>query len=643
MIAGILYEHIKSYTYKRERVLRMSKFKEYEKFMHLKKLIIPTITVLVLTSQLCGCATASSKEAMNMIRNNESIEITVAEPASSTSKQGTETYIQWTELAYLTTYPDLRADMDDLLYIIPMQDGKNGCIYVDSEGNHNNNTTLKDAFNNKKFVQDFWNNTEVSQAIITSSKQTFSDVETDQEALLAAYNAYYNLLPDGADPSSANMQSTLTRLEAMALVYKADTPVNHDLQPSSEYLNLLGASASASEASDSSKADLVLFAEQIDKSGNSYLTLSNNSLDQSTATGTMTRAEFIYLLVQRYFSSDYNTLTDESIKASSKVIAYTDLTNAGNVAKKQKYITTEKNPDTGIKEEVALNRYQAYELNYCLQNADKGLTEPLYKAYIIASQKGILPDEEETNWDIGLTKEYALDVLFNTLESIGSKVRYDRGEAHGEIVEADSASGSSTASTENNADATTNGQLETPSEQLTEEEGAYYIKVNADGTREYSPYLITDLMGDSRFAGLTYDEVIFILDMCLNPAKDSDDAKIRESLSKITDDIITMLVVKDEPQSSSTTSNQGQQQSSTSQGQSSNSNQSTNQGQSSNQNTTQGQTSQQQQTNPQPMQEPTLTQEELDELYGEGGRLSHFNDAPVLGDSGESWDGRKYN
>ena len=82
-------------------------------------------------------------------------------------------------------------------------------------------------------MQDFFNNTEVSQAIIASSKQTFSDVETDQEALLAAYNAYYNLLPDGTEPSSANMQSTLTRLEAMALVYKADTPVNHDLQPSS--------------------------------------------------------------------------------------------------------------------------------------------------------------------------------------------------------------------------------------------------------------------------------------------------------------------------------------------------------------------------------------------------------------------------
>lgn len=470
---------------------------------HLKKLIIPTITVLVLTSQLCGCATASSKEAMNMIRNNESIEITVAEPASSTSKQGTETFIPWTELAYLTSYPSLRSSMDDLLYIIPMQDGKNGCIYVDSEGNHNNNTTLKDAFNNKKFVQDFFNNTEVSQAIIASSKQTFSDVETDQEALLAAYNAYYNLLPDGTEPSSANMQSTLTRLEAMALVYKADTPVNHDLQPSSEYLNLLG----AEDSTEASKADLVLFAEQIDKAGNSYLTLSNNSLDQSTATGIMTRAEFIYILVNRYFGDDYSTLTDESIKASSKVIAYTDLTNAGNVAKKQKYIITEKNPDTGKKEEVALSRYQAYELNYCLQNADKGLTEPLYKAYIIASQKGILPDEEEVNWDIGLTKEYALDVLFNTLERIGSQVRYDRGEAHGEIIEADSASGSAgqtTTSTENKPAG--GGDSSEALQNAGTEENPYYT-VDEKGNIHVSEDLYTTLQGFDYFEGASVSEV----------------------------------------------------------------------------------------------------------------------------------------
>lgn len=501
MIAGILYEHIKSYTYRRERVLRMSKFKEYEKFMHLKKLIIPTITVLVLTSQLCGCATASSKEAMNMIRNNESIEITVAEPASSTSKQGTETYIPWTELAYLTSYPDLRADMDDLLYIIPMQDGKNGCIYVDSEGNHNNNTTLKDAFNNKKFVQDFFNNTEVSQAIIASSKQTFSDVETDQEALLAAYNAYYNLLPDGTEPSSANMQSTLTRLEAMALVYKADTPVNHDLQPSSEYLNLLG----AEDSTEASTADLVLFAEQIDKAGNSYLTLSNNSLDQSTATGIMTRAEFIYILVNRYFGDDYSNLTDESIKASSKPITYTDLTNAGNVAKKQNYITTEKNPDTGKKEEVALNRYQAYELNYCLQNADKGLTEPLYKAYIIASQKGILPDEEEVNWDIGLTKEYALDVLFNTLERIGSQVRYDRGEAHGEIIEADSATTEQTTEATNGGTKDLASDLQQQSESTTSMD-AYYKK-NESGQYEFTPEFIAIVQESTLGNGATAEQI----------------------------------------------------------------------------------------------------------------------------------------
>lgn len=198
-------------------------------------------------------------------------------------------------------------------------------------------------------------------------------------------------------------------------------------------------------------------------------------------------------------------------------------------------------------------------------------------------------------------------------------------------------------STENTTEiSTTNGQLETPSNTLTEEEGAYYIKENADGTREYSPQMITDLMGSEKFAGLTYDEITTVLDEYIpdeiigDPAEDE---AIRDYLSILEKDRVYRIVGKEQPADQQQSSSNQQSSSTTaSQGQSSNSNQSTNQSQSSNQNATQGQTSQQQQTNPQPMQEPTLTQEELNELYGEGGRLSHFNDAPEGHFSGESLD-----
>lgn len=161
-----------------------------------KRFILPTLTVLMLTSQLTGCSTTNAAETMNMLKANETIEINIPEPENI--EEGKEISYNWIELAYLDSYESLRNTMDDSLYIIKMADnGKNGVIYVTEDGNHSNNTTLQDAFNNKKFINNYWNNKETNQRIIAASKKTFSDLEeaTDKEAILAAYSAYYNLLP----------------------------------------------------------------------------------------------------------------------------------------------------------------------------------------------------------------------------------------------------------------------------------------------------------------------------------------------------------------------------------------------------------------------------------------------------------------
>ena len=387
-----------------------------------KRFISPTLTVLMLTSQLTGCSTTNAAETMNMLKANETIEINIPEPENI--EEGKEISYNWIELAYLDSYESLRNTMDDSLYIIKMADnGKNGVIYVTEDGNHSNNTTLQDAFNNKKFINNYWNNKETNQRIIQSAKQTFSDLEdaTDKESLLAAYSAYYNLLND-TTPEYANMQSTLNRLEAMSILYRATNPVDNNLKSTTDFISKVGDNEHS------------IFAEQIDNQGLTYLTSKNSSLDESTATGTMTRAEYIYMLVNAFYNDEYNTLTKDDIKSFTKSTEFVDLKNAGNVAKEQKYIYTEKNKETGVKEEKAYNRYQSYELNYCLQNVEDGLTENLFKAYIVASEKGILTDDSETNWELGLTKEYALELLTNVLEETGSKVNFDRGESKGEII-----------------------------------------------------------------------------------------------------------------------------------------------------------------------------------------------------------------
>ena len=95
----------------------------------------------LLASQLAGCSSVNSKELVSMINNNESIEIDVATPENT--EQGTEKTIEWTQLDQLQTYKDLRLTFDDTLNIVSFgQNGKNGVVYVDKDGNWAGNSTL---------------------------------------------------------------------------------------------------------------------------------------------------------------------------------------------------------------------------------------------------------------------------------------------------------------------------------------------------------------------------------------------------------------------------------------------------------------------------------------------------------------------
>ncbi len=50
------------------------------KYMRIKRVIIPTITMLVIASQLFGCASASKKDAYNMLQESTEIELEYAVP-----------------------------------------------------------------------------------------------------------------------------------------------------------------------------------------------------------------------------------------------------------------------------------------------------------------------------------------------------------------------------------------------------------------------------------------------------------------------------------------------------------------------------------------------------------------------------------
>ena len=57
------------------------------RFMKIKRIIIPFISLVILTSQLMGCAAMSQEEAANELANGTEVEIELAEPSGVDSQQ----------------------------------------------------------------------------------------------------------------------------------------------------------------------------------------------------------------------------------------------------------------------------------------------------------------------------------------------------------------------------------------------------------------------------------------------------------------------------------------------------------------------------------------------------------------------------
>ena len=378
------------------------------KFMKIKRIVIPTITLIIMTSQLLGCSSVTSKEMLDMIDRQEAIVIEVPEPISEV--QGTTIEYEWTELASLTTYPEFRTTFDDTFNIVPYgTGGKAGTVYIDLSGNQTNNSTLYNALMNQKFAE-AWNNTDNIKKIISAVKDTYVDIDSDTEALTAALNAYFNLTSD-AEPNYYNGNSTLTRGEYLGMLYRASTPVE-DLTDKS------GLTESIEDT------DTALFASQL--ADKSYLTTADSSLNTSTFNSTITRAEAIYTIVQEYYADEYKSVT-------GKENSYSDAKNGGNIAEKAGFKVKDKK--TG---EVTEKKYwKSYELSYSMQNEAKGMPTDLYKALVVAKNHNLITGDE-SRWSDGLTKTEAINLITSVYEDLAETNGYinnaERGNATGESI-----------------------------------------------------------------------------------------------------------------------------------------------------------------------------------------------------------------
>ena len=335
-------------------------------------------------STLLTACNSEAKALVEQMNSGADCTITVTGTASSESEP-----LEWIELDQLQTHSSLRRNFDDAFGIVRFDVGsKNGVMYSDLDGNWTGNNTLYNAFKNRTFVEDYWNNGKVKSTLAEYAREEFSDVNSDDVAVVAGMNAYYNIIPSAADGTSG-LSANATRAEAMGAIFRADTPVE-SVEANAEFAAAVGDSEWNTYAQDLASY--------------SWLDYTNGSLKSDNYNGFITKAEFVYMLMNRYFPDEMNS-------AIANISGKT-------VAEKQGFISTDK--ETG--NVTYGHAWQAYVLQYGLSNEKAELQEQLSAALQLASSKGIV--QSTSDWRNPIMKYDVVNMLIKTYEVMGESSGY---------------------------------------------------------------------------------------------------------------------------------------------------------------------------------------------------------------------------
>lgn len=335
-------------------------------------------------STLLTACNSEAKALVEQMNSGADCTITVTGTASSESEP-----LEWVELDQLQTHSSLRRNFDDAFGIVRFDVGsKNGVMYSDLDGNWTGNNTLYNAFKNRTFVEDYWEDGKVRSALAEYAREEFSDVNSDDVAVVAGMNAYYNIIPSAADGTSG-LSANATRAEAMGAIFRADTPVE-SVEANAEFAAAVGDSEWNTYAQDLASY--------------SWLDYTNGSLNSDNYNGFITKAEFVYMLMNRYFPDEMNS-------AIANISGKT-------VAEKQGFISTDK--ETG--NVTYGHAWQAYVLQYGLSNEKAELQEQLSAALQLASSKGIV--QSTSDWRNPIMKYDVVNMLIKTYEVMGESSGY---------------------------------------------------------------------------------------------------------------------------------------------------------------------------------------------------------------------------
>ena len=367
-----------------------------EKFMRVKKVVVPAICVILAVMQLTGCGVATSKELVDMLSSGEQIEINVELPSNSEELKGAP--VDWKGLSYLTDQEDLRNEIDNILGIIAYGESKNGVLYVNPETEEwEPNNTLEAVYKNKEYremMEDEDIIEKLNEAVL-GNYVDLDDKSSTDEIRLAAINAYFNIFPADEDAGEFNANAYLTRAQFMSGLAKAHLPAQD------------GAKATAETVEQIGDGKYSVYAELM--SDKAYLDLASKSLNKNNINGLITRAEVGYMIASTYYPEEL-----KAVDVNGKNEVYSDVKNAGDMA--------------ADAETSGKDQYKAANLNYMVENPSKGLDEELYKAMVVCYKHDIFGSDSNSKWDEPITKLEALQTLENVYKSAETKGKWQKGK-----------------------------------------------------------------------------------------------------------------------------------------------------------------------------------------------------------------------
>ena len=355
-------------------IMKYRKLVEHKKIngilaiMKIKRVIIPTITMLVIASQLFGCASATKQDTYNMLQESTEIELEYAVPDYDTTEDSAVELLPWLQLSSLETHPELRSAFEEYVGVTGTTGNKEGILYTNPLTTQaDQNITLLLAIKNSQFRGYLVSPDELAK-LGEMAAENYTDIDVDDvNAPYATINAYFELLPDQED-GQFDGDATISRAQAMALLMRATTQVNEAQAPEedAEFTKAVG------------ETQYTNFAAPMDEYA--YLNTSTG-LNDKTFESAMSKGEYIYLLAN-YYSQDFQEYMDNNGYKNNTYdedVTISTVSNAGDIS-----------------------------FSEAISDSSKGVPSDMYRAFQTAINMNLITESDLEDWDSAITKGEAI-------------------------------------------------------------------------------------------------------------------------------------------------------------------------------------------------------------------------------------------